>query len=203
MFDTNFLLLVAGKAFTLFMVLDPPGCVGPVTTLLSGYDFKTQQRILRREVLIALVAMLLFYIGGSYFLRALDIQQASVEITGGIVFGFVAISILFPRAQAEDSSAQRSEPFVVPIAVPLIAGPSCLATIILFSNDESAVLATVLSIVVGWAGAALIVLLAPFLAKILGKTGLKVSEQIIGVICIFVAMQMILGGVGRFISHQH
>ena len=85
--DAELLSFIAAKAFTLFIVLDPLLNVGPVATLLAPYDYKTQQRILRREMVIALLAMFLFYLGGSYFLKALDMQQSSVEITGGIVFG--------------------------------------------------------------------------------------------------------------------
>jgi multiple antibiotic resistance protein len=196
--DAELLALIAAKAFTLFLVLDPPGNVGPIASLLAPYDYPTQQRILRREVVIALIAMFLFYLGGSYFLAALDIQQSSVEITGGIVFGFVGIGILFARKTANEARINQPEPFIVPIAVPLIAGPSCLATLILFSHESANTFAILASIVLAWIAAAGFVLLAPFLAKVLGKNGLKVGEQIIGVICVFVALQMILKGMARF-----
>ena len=105
--NTEIYTLIIAKAFTLFMVLDPIGNVGPVASLLSKYDMNTQQRILRREVLISLFAMLIFYFGGSYFLTALTISQAAVEITGGVVFMIVAVSILFPRRERQTLSAAQ------------------------------------------------------------------------------------------------
>lgn len=189
------------NAFLLFMVLDPPGNVGPVASLLAPYDFRSQQRILRRELMIALTAMVLFYLGGSYFIDALDIQTVTVEITGGIVFGFVGIGILFPPKVAQDAVKPLVEPFIVPIAVPLIAGPSCLAVLITFSQTSTSTLSMFVSIVIAWAGSAVFVLAAPFLARIVGKSGLRVAEQGIGVICVFLALQTILNGFAKYAAH--
>lgn len=200
MFDAEVLSLIAAKAFTLFMVLDPLGNAGPVAALLSRFDMATQQRILRREVGIALVAMLLFYFGGSYFLAALGISRAAVEITGGIVFMILSVSILFPRPGAHEASARDDEPFIVPIAIPLISGPSCLATVILFSHETANKSATLVGIILAWVATAIVMLLAPYLAKKLGKNGLKVGEQVIGVICALIAIKMIMKGAMTFMA---
>jgi multiple antibiotic resistance protein len=192
--------LIIAKAFTLFMVLDPLGNAGPVATLLSRYEMSKQQKILRREVIIALVAMLLFYMGGSYFLSALEISQAAVEITGGAVFMIVSISILFPRRKSQDAGVNEQEPFIVPIAIPLISGPSCLATVILFSHEAENTFATVCGMVLAWTGAAIIMLLAPYLVRTLGRNGLRAGEQMIGIVCALIAVKMILTGVNTFMG---
>jgi len=197
---TEFWSLTFAVAFQLFMVLDPPGNVGPVAALLAPYDGKKAQAILWREILIALVAMFVFYLAGGHFLDALGIsrESASVEITGGIVFGFVGIGILFPRQIVIEGHPDQPEPYIVPIAIPLIAGPSCLAKLITYSQIDTVVM--FVAIVVAWASASVFILLAPFLARTIGKNGLKVAEQIIGVICIFLALQTILKGIAKFLA---
>jgi multiple antibiotic resistance protein len=199
---SEFWALTFATAFRLFMVLDPPGNVGPVAALLAPYDSKKASRILVREIFIALAAMFLFYLAGGYFLEALGISKdsASVEITGGIVFGFVGIGILFPRQVLTDGHADQPEPFIVPIAIPLIAGPSCLATLITYSQKSTDMAAVLIAIPIAWASASVFILLAPLLARKIGKNGLRAAEQFIGVICIFLALQTILKGVAKFLA---
>jgi len=198
---SEFWSAVLANAFGLFLILDPPGNVGPVASLLAPYDFAKQQRIIRRELIFALIAMVLFYLGGSYFVGALDIQTVTVEITGGIVFGFVGIGILFPRKVAQDAVNRVVEPFIVPIAVPLIAGPSCLAKLITFSQDSTSTLSMLTSILIAWACSGIFIILAPVLARVVGKNGLRVAEQVIGVICVFLALQTILKGFAKYWAH--
>lgn len=199
--DLEFLTAILGLSSKLFIALDPPGNVGPVAALLSRFDVKSQNRILRREVVIALMTMLVFYFGGSYFLEALDLSKAAVKITGGIVFMFVGIGILFKKEQVHEVKTDMQEPFIVPIAVPLIAGPACLTILISeFSHKSVNIPTAVCAILLAWLATAAIMLLAPFLARKLGKTGLKVAEQIIGVICVLIASQTILDGIRIFLA---
>lgn len=190
--------LILSKTIALFLVLDPIGNAGPIATLISPFDPKTQRRILRREVLIALFLLLLFYGGGSVFFGVLEISQAAVEITGGIVFSIFAINILFPQLRGHAFMASETEPFIVPIAIPLIAGPSCLATVMLFSNDPVSPWVNLIGIFLAWLMAASLVLVAPYLVRLAGKVGLRVGEQIIGLICMFVAIKMLSNGIHTF-----
>lgn len=192
---------IIGLSVKLFIALDPPGNVGPVATMIKRFDFKTQNRILRREVLIALVTMLIFYFGGSYFMDALDLSQSAVKITGGIVFMFIGISILFKKEEHMERRLDEQEPFIVPIAIPLIAGPASLAILISeFSLETVSKVAALCAIFLAWGVTAIIMLSAPLIAKKIGKTGLKVAEQIIGVICVLVATQTILNGFRLFLK---
>ena len=192
--------LVFAKALPLFMTLDPLGNTGIIGALIQNFDVKQQHKILRREVLIALIVMLFFYCAGTFFLNALDISQAAVEITGGLVFFIFAINLLF--AHHADIKANKSlhEPFIVPIAVPLIAGPSCLATIMLYSHESINPGVILPALFLAWLAAAAIILMTPLLTKTIGKIGLRVLEQVMGLLCIMIAIKMLLRGITTFLN---
>lgn len=186
-------------AMKLFVVLDPPGNIGPIAALIRPFDIKTQNRILRRESFFALITMFLFYTGGSYFLEALDLSTITLKITGGIVFMFLGISILFKKHHGELNQVAVQEPFLVPIATPLIVGPASLTILISYSHSSVNQITAIGAIVIAWVCTASIILLAPFLARKLGRAGLKAAEQIIGVVCVLIATQMILNGIQLFL----
>lgn len=189
--------LVLAKALPLFFILDPFGVVGIVSALLKPFPATTQRQILRREVILALAIMLFFYGFGAIFLAALDISQAAVQITGGIIFFMFALNLLFPGQSPVQLSA-HSEPFLVPIATPLIAGPSCLATIMLYSHEAVPAYIVLPAIGCAWFVTAAIVLLSPKIVQWLGETGIKVLEQIVGLICAMIAIEMVLSGIESF-----
>ena len=189
--------LILAKALPLFFILDPFGVVGIVTTLVRPFPEIKQKQILRREVILALLIMLFFYGFGAIFLAALGISQAAIQITGGIIFFLFALNLLFP-GQAPVQLSAHSEPFLVPIATPLIAGPSCLATIMLYSHEAIPAYIVLPAIGCAWFFAGSIVLLAPRIVKWLGETGIKVLEQIVGLICTMIAIEMVLSGIESF-----
>ncbi len=198
--DLTIFSAVLAKTLQLFLILDPIGNIGIIATLLKPYDLPGKRRILKRESLFALLALIIFYIGGSKFLSALHISQAAIEITGGIIFMTFAVHLLFPKAKPELHAKQ--EPYVVPIAIPLFAGPSSLATVILYSNDAvdpSHTIIVVSAIFLAWLLAAAILVLSPNFVKLLGNTGLKVCERIMALICVLVAVKMLSGGITTFL----
>lgn len=192
--------LVFAKALPLFLTLDPLGNTGIVALIIQRFSPAEQRRILRREVLIALFVMLFFYALGAVFLAALDISQAAVEITGGIVLFIFTINLLFPNDSPIRLSSKDQEPFIVPIAIPLIAGPSCLATIMLYSHESANTPVVVGGILLAWGAAAVILLLSPTLVRWVGKVGLRVCEQIMGLVCAMVAIKMFLRGLTTFLE---
>ncbi|MES2505006.1 MAG: MarC family protein [Myxococcota bacterium] len=190
--------LIITKALPLFFLLDPFGVVGIVSALIKPYSQKKQAQILRREVFLSLVIMLFFFGFGSVFLNILDVSTEAVQITGGIIFFLFALNLLFPGQSALQLSS-INEPFLVPIATPLIAGPSCLATIMLYAHDETATPIVISSIVLAWAVSGVIIILAPKIVRLVGDTGIKVLEQIVGLICTMIAIEMILVGIQGFL----
>lgn len=194
------LVLILTKAFQLFLVLDPIGNTSIIATLISGFSSQRQRRILCREVIFALIILLLFYFIGSYLLEALGISQAAITITGGVIFFLFSISLLFPGSSVVSLKNLDEEPFLVPIATPLIVGPSSTATVILFSHDQSMMLVSIAAIVLAWVWTAIIVLLGPFLLFKVGRTGMHVAERLIGMICALIAVKMILKGLKLFFA---
>jgi multiple antibiotic resistance protein len=195
-----FWTLVFAKALPLFMTLDPLGNTAIIGALIQNFEVKQQHRILRREMLIAFVVMLFFYWAGTFVLNALDISQAAVEITGGLVFLMFAVGLLFANHADIKTTKNLQEPFIVPIAIPLIAGPSCLATIMLYSHESVNPAVILPALFLAWIAATFIILMTPFLTKTIGKIGLRILEQIMGLLCIMIAIKMFLRGTTTFLN---
>lgn len=187
------------KAVTLFFILDALGAVGMVVAIIRPFPPERQKVIVRREMLIALGIMCFFYFFGGILLETLAITQPAVQITGGIVFLFFALSLLFPKQEEEDNEKNHQEPFMVPIATPIVAGPSCLAAIMLFSHEEgSSILITLPAVFLAWLGTAIILMSSPFILRFMGKTGIMVLERLMGLICVMLAVSMFLSGMEAF-----
>lgn len=188
------------KAMPLFLMLDPIGNTGILNKIICNYSPADQKRILKRECVFALLIMLVFYGFGSIFLAALDISQAAVEITGSIILTIFAMNLLFPHTSSIKFVTDGQEPYFVPIATPIIAGPSCLATIILYSHESTNKEAVMIGILLAWCACASIIVLAPTISRIAGKTGIKVMEQFMGLLCSILAVRLFLKGVTTFIN---
>lgn len=195
---SELLIIVFTKAFQLFLVLDPLGNTGIIATLISGFPAERQRYILFRELLIALTILVVFFFLGSYLLSGLGVSQAAITITGGVIFFLFAVSLLFPGSSVVNLKNLDEEPFIVPIATPLIVGPSSTATVILYSQDSW--LSAILAVLIAWIFTAIIILLGPYLLSKVGKTGMHVAERVIGMICALIAVKMILKGLKLFLA---
>lgn len=192
---------ILAKAFQLFLVLDPIGNTGIIATLISGFAKERQRRILVRELLFALIILTVMLFIGSYLLSSLGLSQAAVTITGGIIFFLFAISLLFPGSSMMSMKNLSEEPFMVPIATPLIVGPSSTATVILFSHDPAMTwVSSLAAVIIAWIATAIIVLSGPLLLARVGKLGMMVAERMIGMICALIAVKMVLKGFKLFLS---
>lgn len=194
------LVAILTKAFQLFLVLDPLGNTGIIATLISGFPKDKQRRILSRELAFALLVLIVVFFSGTYLLDALGISQAAITITGGVIFFLFSISLLFPGSSVVNLKNLDEEPFFVPIAMPLIVGPSSTATVIVFSHDPTMWWGSLVAVFVAWIFTAVIILLGPFLLFKVGKTGMQVAERLIGMICALIAVKMMLKGLKLFFA---
>ena len=194
------LLTIASKAFQLFLVLDPLGNTGIIATMLSHFSKEKQRKILFRELLIALIIMIIMFFAGFRLLNYLNLSQAAITITGGIIFFLFAIDLLFPGSEVVNFKQTSDEPFIVPIATPLVVGPSSIATIILLANDQELYILSLISVICAWIITSIIILMGPYLSSILGKTGMLVMERFIGLICTLIAIKMLIKGLSLFIQ---
>ena len=124
-------MTILSAAILLFLVMDPMGNVPVVVTLLAGFDHRRARRIVVREMAIALAVLVLFLLAGRWLLDLLHISEPALGIAGGIILFLIAVRMIFGGTREMFGDAVDGEPFVVPLAVPLIAGPSAAATILL------------------------------------------------------------------------
>ena len=187
---------ILSAAVLLFFLMDPLGNIPVLLSVLKGVSPKRQRFIIIRELLIALVILVIFLFAGQSLLDFLHLQQESVTIAGGIILLIIGLRLIFPRPEGIMGEQPDGEPFIVPIAIPMIAGPSVLAMLILMTKSEPNQLNNwFFALLIAWAISAILLLSAPFLYRILGERGLKAIERLMGMILVMMAVQMLINGV--------
>lgn len=184
---------------TLVLVMDSAGNVPIFLSLLKDFEPKRRQFIIFRELLIAFLILTVFLFFGSPILSGLNISEAALEIAGGIILFIIALRMIFPLKDQYQGDHLDGEPYIVPLAVPLIAGPSALATVIIFATQEPERIGVwFLALVLASLFALTILLSANLLMRLLGKKGLTATERLMGMILTTVAVQMFLNGIKLF-----
>ena len=183
----------------LFFVMDAFGNIPLFLAALAPVESDRRRRIVARELLIALGVLVLFLFSGPAILSALGVTEASLSIAGGIILFLIALRMIFP--QQHGTMAEEpvdAEPFVVPLAIPFVAGPSAMATVMLLvSREPSRWPEWLAALVMAWAATAAILLLAPRLARVLGRRGLVAIERLMGMVLTALAVEMVVRGLGR------
>lgn len=188
-------------AITLILVMDPLGNIPVFLAILRNYDTRTQTRIILRESLIAFLILVLFVFFGRYILHGLHITTPALSIAGGVILFIIALRMIFPSEQ-KAAKEDFEEPLIVPLAVPLTAGPSAMAMVLLFvTRDPHHLWLVFLGVLIASAIFTVIMLFAPFLMKILGKRGLTAIERLMGMILTTIAVQMFLFGVAQYLHY--
>lgn len=196
---------IVSAALTLLLVMDPVGNVPLFAALLKNVDRARWSWVILRENLIALVALLFFLLAGPMLMRYLGIEEPALNIAGGLVLVIIALRMIFPeRGGLTSDEAGGGEPLVVPMAIPLIAGPSAMATVMLMATRApQRRLECVGALVSAWVVGCAILLAAGRLQRLLGRRGLVAVERLMGMILIVVAVQMSMTGVERFVADLH
>ncbi len=189
----------------LFVVMDPLGSIPIFLSVLDKVAPERRYRVLIRELLLALALLFLFLLAGQYVLAFLGLSQSSVSVAGGIILFLIALKMIFPvsRQMREEEDDDGEEPFLVPLAVPMIAGPSALAVLLLLVTGEPERLGLwSLAVLLAWAASAVILLIAPQLKRLLGQRGLIATERLMGMLLVAIAVQMFLEGVAKFLGDR-
>jgi MarC family membrane protein len=190
-------------AVLLFFVMDPLGNIPLFLTALRGVDQRRHQRIIVRELVIALGTMVAFRFLGRGFLRVLDVTPDSLTAAGGVILLLIALRMIFPTPDRPLREQVREEPFIVPLAVPYTAGPSVLAFELVLMSQEPDRWATWLgALLVAWVAAAVILYLSSDLRKVLGERGLTALERLMGMVLVIVAVEMIMSGITQYVRHM-
>ena len=187
-------------ALLLFLVMDPIGNVPVFLSLLKTVDPQRRRLVLARELLIALIVLFGFLFGGQYILAALHLKAESVSITGGIILFLIGLRMVFPRPEGLFGEAEEGEPFIVPMAIPLIAGPSTMATLLLLGRDEPGrAVEWSVALLIAWLATAIILFGSTALYRMLGPRVLSALEKLMGMLIIALAVQMTLDGVASYL----
>ena len=196
------LLLILSISFSLFLLMDPIGNIPIFLSVLKSVPPERQKIVILRELVIALIVIILFTFLGTPLLNLIGVEQHTVMIAGGIILFIIALKMIFPPAKDIDAKTRgEKEPLIVPLAVPLVAGPAVLAAVILYSKAEMSLFVTISSILVAWACSTVILMISPFLLKLLGPRGIQACERLMGLLIVLIAVQMFLEGLGDYISH--
>ena len=194
-------MTILSAALLLFLILDPLGNIPVFLSLLKPLTPRRQRVVLVRELLIALAVLMAFLWGGKYALELMHLRQESVAIAGGIVLFLIGIRMIFPRPEGLMGAAPDGEPFIVPMAIPLVAGPSGMAAVMLMGSNEPERLGDwSLALLLAWGGTAAILMSATLLYKLLGARALTALERLMGMLLVAISVQMLLDGLGTYLA---
>ena len=198
--ETQMTTLSAG--IMLFLIMDPLGNIPLFLSLLKEVPPRRRRHVMVRELLIALGVLLVFLFGGQFMLHLLQLKPDSISIAGGIVLFLIGIRMVFPPADGGGIFGKSSggEPFIVPMAIPGVAGPSAMAALLLLTNTQPGRTADwVTALLLAWLATAVILLSATYLFRWLGESVLTALERVMGMLLIAMAVQMFMAGVASFL----
>lgn len=188
-------------AILLFLILDPLGNVPVFLSLLKPVPEHRRRRVLARELVIALGVLFLFLFAGRYILDFINLRQESVSIAGGIILFLIGLRMIFPAPEGIFGDTPEGEPFIVPMAVPLVAGPSGMAAVMLMGSKEpDRLLDWSLALLIAWAATAVILFSATRLYRLLGPRALTALERLMGMVLVAISVQMTLDGIAAYLG---
>ncbi len=194
-------MTTAAAAILLFLILDPLGNIPVFLSLLKPLPPQRRRIVLARELLIALGVLFIFLFAGQYLLQLMHLRQESISIAGGIVLFLIGIKMIFPRPEGIFGDVPEGEPFIVPMAIPLIAGPSGMAAVMLMANsDPDRTADWSLALFLAWAATAAILFAATWLYRLLGMRVLTAVERLMGMLLVALSVQMFLDGVKAYLA---
>jgi multiple antibiotic resistance protein len=183
----------------LLLVLDPAGNIPVFLSILKDIDAERRKKIILREMLIALAVLLVFLLFGRFLLELLGVKEPSLQLAGGIMLFLISIHMLFPSSGMDAAAVEgRQEPLIVPLAVPLVAGPSAMTILILMGAGAAPMPMTtgegLLALLGAWGITCAMLMASSRLSRILGPKGLQAMERLMGMILTVISVQMMVSG---------
>lgn len=186
---------------TLFLIMDPLGNIPPFLSILKAVPAARRRAVLLREIAFAYLVLLVFLFLGKYLLEFLKLDQETISISGGIVLFLIALRMIFPGEGGVVGESLEGEPFIVPLAIPLLVGPSTLAALLLLQRTSPAQTGSLLiAMTIAWALSGSILLASTFFYRLLRQRGLIAFERLMGMLLVMVAVQMLMNGVRVFLN---
>lgn len=182
-------------AISLFFVINATGQIPLFLGLLTRFDQKKQLQIITRELLIALLILILFTFFGDWILEMLGINRPIIAIAGGVLLFLISLSMIFPKTNGNGQEALNAEPMIVPLAIPVIAGPGAITAVMLFAHDSGNPFLIAGAVIVAWIPSLIILLLGSYIKQILGEKGLIAVERLGGMLIALIGTQMLTNGI--------
>lgn len=192
-------MTIASAALLLFLVMDPLGNIPFFFATLKNVEPARQRGVIVRELLIALAALVLFLFLGRYILKLLGLSEPALTIAGGVILLLIALRMVFPTSERSLQEEVEGDPFIVPLAIPYVAGPSALATeLLLMSREPQRWAEWLLALALAWVASSVIIYFTLGLQRCLGKKGLIALERLMGMVLITISIQMLLNGITQY-----
>jgi multiple antibiotic resistance protein len=192
---------VLSVSITLFLIMDPFGNIPMFFPILEKVPENRRRKVLVRELLLALAIIVVFIVVGKYVMAFLGLNRESVSIAGGIILFLIALRMVFPQHDSGWHPEFEGEPLLVPIAVPLVCGPSMLAALLMFSSAGTmSHVELLLAALLAWSAQFLVLFSATFLIKYLTGRGLAAVERLMGMVLVALSVQLFLDGVRGYMK---
>ena len=183
----------------LLLVLDPLGSLPVFIPIMRDVAPQRRRWVAVREVGIAFGVLFAFMFFGEAFLRVMRLSERSLEVAGGVILLMVAIRMIFSHEGGVYGVPEGREPFLFPLAVPLLAGPSAMATVLLLASRQPD---RMMSWIAALAGAMLVsgavLLLCDQIRRLLGDSVVSALEKLMGLVLTAIAVEMVLAGLKRY-----
>jgi len=194
---------IISTSILLLFVLDPFGNVPILLSVLKDVDQTRRKRIIIREMLFGLAILLFFLFFGGKFLNLFHLETEAVTIAGGVILFIIGLRMIFPPPNGDNPYGFSGEPFIVPIAMPLTAGPSALATLLVMTQSQHhSVLELFLAVLLAWFITTIVLYLSPLLYRLLRNKGLQALEKLMGMLLLIMSVQMFINGIRGFLAHS-
>ena len=183
---------ILSMAVALFFILNSLGNIPIFVGMLGEFNVKRQRRIILRELLIALFILILFNFFGKEFLKMLGISHGTIGIAGGTLLFLISLTMIFPKENGTHIS--RKEPFIFPLAIPVVAGPGAITAVMIYSQQSGSRFAVTAAIFLAWFFSSLILLASSNIKLFLGQKGLLACERLGGMLISLISIQMFTQG---------
>lgn len=192
---------IASVSVTLFFIMDPLGNAAIFNAILARFEGPRRMRVVARELVLALLILLAFLFAGNAILGFLGLSQSSLSIAGGVLLFIISLKMIYPKPAPRDELSESEDPFIVPLAVPLVAGPSTIAILLLLSSSEPDRLAEwSIALFLAWVATTVLLLVSPLILRVIGARGARAMERLMGMILVILATQMLLNGIRDFVE---
>jgi len=189
----------ASALVLLLLVLDPLGSLPIFIPIMRDVAPERRRWVAVREVGIAFVVLFAFMFFGHAFLQVMRLSERSLEVAGGVILAMVAIRMIFASGSMVYGIEEGREPLIFPLAVPLLAGPSAMATVLLLaSRQPGRLLEGVGALVVAMLVSGAVLLAAGRIRRLLGDSVVAALEKLMGLVLTAIAVEMILAGLKRY-----